>query len=164
MDKLELNYGNFTVLKVIEINDINKFQYFSGFLYYQRQLTKEYDEKTPDFLDDMILNAIKASYPDARFTFSRNMLFKGQLEDTLLRFYGKEDLEFKITFMPYIPFDKYDVVNSMGIYCYTKKISLRYNSVTNANIELYVNTHVQAEIPFDQIEEFNSKIESVIFQ
>ena len=164
MKKIEFDHGNFTVLKVVQIEDINKFQYFSGYVYYLRELTKEYNESTPDFIDDMILGAIRNIYPESRLVFNRNMLFKGQKDESLLDYSGKKDLDFKITFMPNVPYDKYDVVNTMKLYSYTKKLFLIYNSMTNSGLELFINTHVQAEIPFDKIEEFNDKIGSVIFK
>ena len=156
--------NEFKVLKVIRIENINRFQYFSGHLYYIRKLTKEYSAETPDFVDKMIFDAIKKIYPTAIEILNRNIFFQGQQEEMLTQFNGKDDLDFQITFTPFIPLDKYDQISQMEIYGYTKKLFLKYHSMTNKDLPLIVMDHFQTEIPFEKIQDFNAAIKTIEFK
>lgn len=164
MEKIEfLNQSEFKVLKVIQVEQINKFHYFSGYAYYLRTLTEAYNEKTNDYIDDLILKGIKISFPDSKCILSKNILFKGQLDEILLRFAGKKDIDFSITFLPNIPLEKYKEVYRKDIFICTKQLFFNYNSASNNDIKLYVNTNVQADIEYDKLTDFSDDIESITF-
>lgn len=152
------------VLKVIKVEDSSNWNYFSGYVYYLRTITPEYDEKTPDFIDQLILNAILEVFPTSRLEFNRNILFKDQLKDTLVRFNGNEDLNFKITFVPYIPNNKIDQIRRMEIYVYTFEMNFFRTSLNDPDKIKFINTHVQAEIPFGKISDFNKAINYIKFK
>ena len=96
--------------------------------------------------------------------FNRNILFKNQLDDILVRFNCNIDLDFKITFVPYIPQDKMDKIRRMEIYLYSFNMHFFRTSLNDLEKIKFINTHVQAEIPFDKISDFNDTINSVKFK
>ncbi|PBI88401.1 hypothetical protein BSF41_25290 [Flavobacterium sp. ACN2] len=159
-----LPIDDWKVLKVIKIEDASNWNYFSGYVYYLRTITPEYNEKAPDFVDQLILNAILEVFPNSRTEFNRNILFKNQLKDTLYRFTGNEDLDFKITFVPYIPYDQMELISKKEVYTYTFDLFFFRTSLNDKDKIKYINTHVQAEIPFDKISVFNDIIKNVEFK
>lgn len=153
------------VLKIVKVEDPSKWNYFSGYIYYLRNLTTEYDEKKPDYLDELIEQAIRKVYHDSRIEYSKNILFKNQLEDVLKGFTGKKDdsLKFNITFIPEIPFDKMEEVKRKQLYTYTYPLNFSRISFNEAEKLKFLNTHFQSEIPFEMSSDFSERIYSVNF-
>lgn len=166
MDKITfLNINDFKVLKIIRIEDNSKWNYFAGYLYYIRKLTKKYKAENTDYIDEMIFNSIKKVYPDSRLVVNKDIMFENQLDDILKSFSGKNDISFKISFIPYVPYDKMFEINDKEIYSYTFEFNFNRISLWTDEEKLkYINNHLQAEIPFDKIEDFNYQIKNIEFK
>lgn len=152
------------VLKVIRIQENTNWNYFAGNLYYTRKFTKNYKAENSDYIDEMILTSIKKVFPDSHLVVNKDILFENQLEELLNAYSGKNDVDFKMSFVPSIPYDKIFEINDMEIYSYTFQFNFNRISLFDDDKLKYVNTHMQAEIPFDKIEDFNYKIKTIEFK
>ena len=92
-------------------------------------------------------------------------MFENQLDDILKSFSGKNDINFKISFVPNVPYDKMFEINDKEIYAYTFEFNFNRISLWTDKEKLkYINDHLQAEIPFDKIEDFNFQIRNIEFK
>jgi hypothetical protein len=160
-----LNINDFKVLKIIRIEDNSKWNYFAGYLYYTRKLKPKYKAENKDYIDDMILASIKKVYPDSRLVINKDIMFENQLDDILGSFSGKKDIDFKISFIPNVPYDRMYEISDKEIYAYTFEFNFNRISVWTDKEKLkYINNHLQAEIPFDKIDDFNHQIRNIEFK
>jgi len=159
-----LDVNNMEVLKIIRVQDNSKWNYFAGNLYYTRKMTKDYQSHNVDFIDDMIFESIKKDYPDSRIVVNKNIMWENQMNETINSYSGANDVEFKITFMPSIPYDKMDKISNIDTRIHTKEFNINRISLTEKETLKYMTNHIQADIPFEKITEFNTKIQTINFK
>lgn len=156
-----LEFQDVKVLKIILVQDNISWNPFSGYLYYTRSLTSDYNALTNDFIDTAIVEAILKVFPNSRSIVSRNIVYEGLLEDILENYAGFEDKEFKITFITDIPYDQILHIHQLKICNPTLLFNFRRISFNEPKKLEIINTHIQADIAFDQAEEFCENIKSI---
>lgn len=152
-----LKINNLKVLKIIRVQDNMPWNPFSGNLYYTRELTSDYNSSTTDFIDSAILDAIAKVFPDSRLMINRNIVYEGLIDDILQSYPGEEDKEFKITFITDVPFDQFQNIDRLKICNPTLIFKFRRTSLNDPKKLEIVNTHIQAEIPYEKAAEFCTK-------
>ncbi len=162
MNLLDIN--DMQVLKVIRVQDNSKWTYFAGNLHYTRKMTPNYQSINSDFIDDMIFNSIKKVYPDSRLIVNKDIIWEGQMKDILNAYSGVEDISFKMSFIPMVPYDKMTEIYNMDIYIYTKEFYINRVSIIEKEKLKFMNNHMHADIPFDKIVDFNKKIKTINFK
>jgi hypothetical protein len=159
-----LDINEMEVLKLIRVQENSSWNYFAGNLYYTRKMTKEYQADSPDFIDEMIMSTIKEVYPDSRLVQNKNIMWENQMDDILQSYLGETDVEFKMTFMPTIPYDRIRELDSNDMKSHTKEFNISRVSLNDIEKLKYMNNHMHAEIPFDKITEFNGLINKIKFK
>lgn len=101
------------VFKVIRVVG-PEWNWFTGYLPYTRTLSKSYDYKNGDLLDENLIAAIKKTYPNSSLVESRLIFLEGELEDRLKAIRGGSQKKFTVNFFPYIDYPYERMFELMG--------------------------------------------------
>jgi hypothetical protein len=114
------------ILKVIRVigPDWNN---FTGHLPYTRTLSKTYDYKAGDLLDQNLLESIKKTYPNSLLVENRIILIEGELEERLRYIRGGSEKTFTINFFPYVdlPYERMHELLGKTMTSYLVDLKLR---------------------------------------
>lgn len=150
----------FKVLKIIRIEG-PKYSPFAGYLPYLRNLTQEYNDKTNDSLDEVILNTIKQNLPDSYLTKSRNIVFKGELEDDLTAIEGGSKKNITIQFNPLIPTEDFAKLVGKTFHAYPVKFKARMLFSEGSDKKHYLNDYLMCSLPTPDLEQLLKTIQVI---
>lgn len=150
-----LPVSEFKVLKIIEIHG-KSWNRFFGFLPYLRSFNKDlYDKETltstNDELDERILAIIQADYPEATIS-TKNIFFKGELEERLQLMAGGTTLPVTIQLFPLIPFIEANQFQGRTFSAYPLQLSLRLHLPPNSEKLNHIRDYYLCNLPYDRID------------
>jgi len=157
---LEIN--DFRVLKIIRIEG-PEWNNFTGYFYYKRFFTKDYNSETNDLLDNLILKSIKELNPKSTLCVNKDVLFKGEFEDILKGYTGGTSIDLTIRFTPHIPFDRIYEIAGKELYEYFPKFKLNLFLSENNEKLKHINNFAISYVPFDEIDNFGKLLKTIDF-
>lgn len=158
-----LNETDFRVYKLIKI-DGDEYNPFIGYIHYKRFLTKDYNSKTSDdYLDNLILEAIKKVYPTANLIINKDIIFEGEYDDLMKRYTKQEQTNFTIRFTP--DFSNQDIWQLAGQEFVEYHPKFIFNIISfQENTMDFINDFGIAYIPFDKLKDFDKKLKTIDFK
>lgn len=150
------------IFKVIRIVG-PEWNQFIGYLPYTRTISKSYDHKNGDLVDESLITTIKKAYSNSSLVENRLILFDGELEDRLKAIRGVSQKKITINFFPYInyPYERICELMDRNFTSYLFDFTLRLDISEKSDKFNYIYDFDLCYIDYDKIDHLMETIQPI---